>query len=81
MSEEEPMMFLSYRNTSKYFLKDYIHIVIVIFSLLKITCYFHVSNNMLFSHMKILRLRAKAHLAFHWCLYNNLISETGKIGF
>ena len=33
----------------------------VIFSRVKITCYFH---------MKISSFRAKAHLAFHWCLYN-----------
>ena len=26
---------------------------------------------MLFSHVKIPSFRAKAHLVFHWCLYNN----------
>ena len=26
---------------------------------------------MLFSHVKISSFRAKAHLVFHWCLYNN----------
>ena len=25
---------------------------------------------MLFSHVKISSFRAKAHLVFHWCLYN-----------
>ena len=35
-------MFQSYRNTSKYFLRDnYVTIAMVIFSLLKITCYWH----------------------------------------
>ena len=28
-------------------------------------------DNMLFSHVKISSFRAKAHLVFHWCLYNN----------
>ena len=27
---------------------------------------------MLFSHVKISSFRAKAHLVFHWCLYNKL---------
>ena len=27
-------------------------------------------NNMLFSRVKISCFRAKAHLVFHWCLYN-----------
>ena len=27
-------------------------------------------DNMLFSHVKISSFRAKAHLVFHWCLYN-----------
>jgi len=27
-------------------------------------------DNMLFSHVKIWSFRAKAHLVFHWCLYN-----------
>ena len=36
-SEEEPMMFRPYSNTSKYFLKDYVTIAMVIFSLLKVT--------------------------------------------
>ena len=36
----------------------------------KTTWYFHVWNNMLFSRVKISCLRAKAHLVFHWCLYN-----------
>ena len=34
----------------------------VIFSLVKITCHFHMK--------KISNFRAKAHLVFHWCLYN-----------
>ena len=27
-------------------------------------------DNMLFSHVKISSFRIKAHLVFHWCLYN-----------
>ena len=42
---------------------------------------FTSENNVLFSRVKILRLRAKDHLAFHWYLYNKLISENEKIGF
>ena len=30
-------------------------------------------DNMLFSHVKISSFRAKAHLVFHWCLYNKYI--------
>ena len=28
---------------------------------------------MLFSHVRISSFRAKAHLVFHWCLYNKHI--------
>ena len=31
---------------------------------------FTCEDNMLFSHVKISCFRAKAHLVFHWCLYN-----------
>ena len=31
---------------------------------------FTCENNMLFSRVKISCFRAKAHLVFHWCLYN-----------
>ena len=31
-------------------------------------------DNMLFSHVKVSSFRAKAHLVFHWCLYNKFIS-------
>ena len=31
---------------------------------------FTCEDNMLFSHVKIPSFRAKAHLVFHWCLYN-----------
>ena len=31
---------------------------------------FTCEDNILFSHMKISSFRAKAHLVFHWCLYN-----------
>ena len=31
---------------------------------------FTSENNMLFSRVKTSRLHTKAHLEFHWCLYN-----------
>ena len=34
---------------------------------------FTCENNMLFSRVKISCFRAKAHLVFHWCLYDNII--------
>ena len=40
----------------------YVTIAMVIFSHVKITCYFGV---------KISCFCTKAHLVFHWCLYNN----------
>ena len=40
----------------------YLTITTVIFS--------RVKNNMLFSRVKISCFCAKAHLVFHWCLYN-----------
>ena len=42
---------------------------------------FTSENNVLFSRVKILCLRAKARLVFHWCSYNKLISETEKRAF
>ena len=42
ISEEEPMMFGSYSNTSKYLLRDYGTIAMVIFPPVGITCYFYV---------------------------------------
>ena len=35
---------------------------------------FTCEDNMLFSHVKISSFRAKAHLVFHWCLYNKMLS-------
>ena len=32
---------------------------------------FTCENNMLSSRVKISCFRAKSHLVFHWCLYNN----------
>ena len=32
---------------------------------------FTCENNMLFSRVKTSCFRAKAHLIFHWCLYDN----------
>ena len=38
---------------------------------------FSCEDNMLFSRVKIRRFHAKAHLVFHWCLYNKqLLQET-----
>ena len=34
---------------------------------------FTCEDNMLFSHVKVSSFRAKAHLVFHWCLYNKVI--------
>ena len=34
--------------------------------------FFTCEDNMLFSHVKISSFRAKAHLVFHWCLYNKV---------
>ena len=34
---------------------------------------FTCEDNMLFSHVKISCFRAKAHLVFHWYLYNKII--------
>ena len=42
----------------------YVAIATVIFSHVKIT---------LFSRVKISCFRAKAHLGFHWCLYNKIL--------
>jgi len=35
---------------------------------------FTCEDNMLFSHVKISCFRAKAHVIFHWCLYNKTMS-------
>ena len=43
---------------------------------------FTCEENMLFSHVKISCVRAKAHRIFHWCLYNKLWYVTlGARGF
>ena len=34
---------------------------------------------MLFSHVKISSFRAKAHLVFHWCLYNKNTYEMQRL--
>ena len=33
--------------------------------------YYVAIAKVIFSHVKITSFRAKAHLVFHWCLYNN----------
>ena len=39
---------------------------------------FTCEDNMLFSRVKISCFRAKAHLVFHWCLYNKIIYALGS---
>ena len=34
--------------------------------------YYEAIATVIFSHVKISSFRAKAHLVFHWCLYNKL---------
>ena len=40
---------------------------------------FTCEDNMLFSHVKISCFRAKAHLVFHWYLYNKYFYVHGKL--
>ena len=44
----------------------YLTIATVIFSRVKITCYFHVWRY---------HVLAKAHLVFHWCLYKKSVPQ------
>ena len=37
---------------------------------LKGVVYYEAIATVIFSHVKISSFRAKAHLVFHWCLYN-----------
>ena len=39
---------------------------------------FTCEDNMLFSHVTISSFRAKAHLAFKWCLYNKELYSSVK---
>ena len=64
ISEEEPMMFRSHRNTSNYFLRDYVTMAN--------GDLFTSGNNVLFSGVKISCLRAKAHWYFTG-VYNYLL--------
>ena len=59
------MMFRSYKNTSKYFLRDFVTktITVLIFSLLKITCY--VAQNS-FQHLGLVSLVLKARYPNKW---------------
>ena len=41
---------------------------------------FMCEDNMLFSHVKISCFRAKAHLVFHWCLYNKKLIFYNRSG-
>ena len=36
---------------------------------------FTCEDNMLFSHVKISSFRTKAHVVFHWCLYNEVLFQ------
>ena len=38
---------------------------------MKGTIYHVAIAKVIFSHVKISSFRVKAHLVFHWCLYNN----------
>ena len=60
-NSEDNQRLLSYRNTSKYISKDYEIITMVIFSLLKITCYFHVWRYHAYPR--------KLNFLDHWHLY------------
>ena len=40
---------------------------------LKGVVYYEAIAMVIFSHVKISSFRAKAHLVFHWCLYNELL--------
>ena len=42
ISEEGPMMFRSYNNTSECFFKEYVAIAMAILRLVTTICYFHV---------------------------------------
>ena len=35
--------------------------------------YYVATATMIFSRVKIASFRAKAHLVFHWCLYNKIM--------
>lgn len=59
-------------HTATHLLRNYVTIAMIIFTLVKITCYFYVWNNILFSFL-MRCLREKAQLVLHWCLYNNNI--------
>ena len=43
------------------------------FICLKGAVYYEAIVTVIFSHVKISSFRAKAHLVFHWCLYNELL--------
>ena len=58
-------IFVYYINTREKGAIYYVTITTVISSRVKITCYFHVWRY---------DFRLKAHLVFHWCLYNALVN-------
>ena len=43
--------------------------------------YYVAIETVIFSHVKISRFRAKAHLVFHWCLYNKDCFAPEKRGY
>ena len=57
-------------------LKQFFGVKGTIYYVVKATVKFSQSceDNMLFSHVKISSFCAKAHLVFHWCLYNKFSS-------
>ena len=40
---------------------------------LKGAIYYEAIATVIFSHVKISSFRVKAHLVFHWCLYNKIV--------
>ena len=57
---------MKYQTIPFYGVKGAIYYV----AIAKVILIFRCEDNMLFSHVKISRFRSKAHLVFHWCLYN-----------
>jgi len=47
---------------------------------LKSAVYYEAIAMVLFSHVKISSFRVKAHLVFHWCLYNNMRFQYCLVG-
>ena len=46
------------------------HFTLIVFFGVKGAIYYVAITKVIFSHAKISSFRTKAHLVFHWCLYN-----------